>query len=64
MEDKDKTLAEVTAIRLLVDAEYQRHEAAMHEIERRLSTLEMELIPPYSAEEEAEILEEHIQKMT
>lgn len=61
--DKETTLAEVTAIRLLLDAEYQRHEAAMHEIERRLSTLEVELMPAYSPAKEAEILEDHIEKM-
>ncbi|MBC7148988.1 MAG: hypothetical protein H5U22_06375 [Rhizobium sp.] len=64
MTDKNETLAAITAIRIALDAEVERHEAAMHEIAVALVTLENGLLPAYTPEEEALILEDHIMKMS
>lgn len=64
MTDKEQTLAAITEIRLKLDAEVERHEAAMHEIAVALVTLESGLLPAYSPAEEEVILEDHIMKMS
>lgn len=63
MTDKDETLAAITAIRIKLDAEIERHEAAMHEIAVALVAMESGLLPTYSPAEEARILEDHIRQM-